>query len=63
MDRYTIFHFVPYEGQNSAFCGTLAAVKEWFKTRDPKEYALDDLDIYSDDAPDVYALAAEVANN
>ena len=49
---YTIFRQVAYEGPYQVFCGTLEQVKEYIKS----SKNIDELDIYSNDAPDVYEL-------
>ena len=55
MTTYTIFAYESYEGASSVFDGTLEECKTWIKNK-PRYYALDDLEIYSNDAPDVYEL-------
>jgi hypothetical protein len=52
--------FVTYENENEVFHGDMEQLREWFRVRDPREYPLDDLTIYSCDAPDVYELAKEM---
>ncbi len=56
---YSVFHHVAYEGQSVVFQGTREEVKEWLKTGRQGYYLLDDLEIYCNNAPDVYALANE----
>ena len=57
-ETFTIFESVPYEGMQIVFGGTLVECMEWLRNgRDGK--SLDDLEIYSDSAPDIYDLAQE----
>ena len=53
MDSYTIMLYVPYEGQSSVFEGTLDECKQWLKDN---PYNIDDLELYSNDVPDINDL-------
>lgn len=57
-ETFTIFASIPYEGDQIVFGGTLVECMEWL--RNPSRgYDLDDLEIYSNSAPDIYDLAKE----
>ena len=55
MTTYTVFAAIPYEGDHVVFSGTLEEVTEFIKNKN-RGYPLEDLEIYSNDAPDVFAL-------
>ena len=57
-ETFTIFVDIPYEGMHIAFGGTLVECMEWLRNGRGR-YSLDDLEIYSDNAPDVHDLAKE----
>ena len=58
MEQYVVYGFIPYEGWSEVFSGDREEVKAFIKG--PQcYYDLDDLHIYSTDAPDVYALYHE----
>jgi hypothetical protein len=57
---FVIMKFVAYVGDMEVFrADTRDDLVEWFRTRDSRDYPLDDLAIYRTDAPDVYELASE----
>ncbi|WP_037500593.1 hypothetical protein [Sphingomonas jaspsi] len=56
---YSVFHHEPYEGQSVVFSGTREEMKDWF-LKDRGRYSLDDLEIYNNDAPDVFAFWQEI---
>ena len=61
---FVIMLRVDYEGESEAYrCDTEEELLTWFKEENHREYSLDDLSIYRDDAPDVYELAARAGRD
>lgn len=58
MTTYSIFHCEPYEGKSVVFVGTLEECTAWVKDRS-RGYSLNDCDLYSNDAPDIFSLLNE----
>lgn len=52
---YTVKKHVDYEGEYTAFEGTLREVRAWINLPENRR-DINDLELYSNDAPDVYSL-------